>query len=207
LCERHLPSACPLQFVFLGQWFKQATPTVFRIFTYPQYMIIFLYRSKLRNYFGLKMSLSNLRTNRQPTLRNEVDSQSVSLKVTREILRQAFVMLVKLKVKVKLSLCLTKNHTMKTYWGVEVELHAFLTSALDGDEWSTSRPGRFTPRERAPRTHWIGCWVGPRSVLDTVVKRKILSPRRQSKPRTPLVQPVAEGYTDWAITVKWKSKY
>jgi len=24
------------------------------------------------------------------------------------------------KVKVKLSLCLTKHHTMKTYWGVEV---------------------------------------------------------------------------------------
>jgi hypothetical protein len=31
-----------------------------------------------------------------------------------------------------------------------------LTSALDGGEWSASRPGRFTPRERAPGTHWIG---------------------------------------------------
>jgi hypothetical protein len=48
---------------------------------------------------------------------------------------------------------------MKTYWGVEVKLHAFLTSALDGDEWSASRPGRFTPRERVPSTHWIGGWV------------------------------------------------
>jgi hypothetical protein len=44
-----------------------------------------------------------------------------------------------------------------------------LTSALDGDEWSVSRPGRFTPRERAPSTHWIGGWVGPRAVLDVVV--------------------------------------
>jgi hypothetical protein len=35
-----------------------------------------------------------------------------------------------------------------------------LTSALDGGEWSPSRPGRFTPRERAPGTHWIGGWVG-----------------------------------------------
>jgi len=28
-----------------------------------------------------------------------------------------------------------------------------LTSALDGGEWSVSNPGRFSPRERAPRTH------------------------------------------------------
>jgi len=30
-----------------------------------------------------------------------------------------------------------------------------LTSALDGGEWSASRPARFTPRERAPNTYWI----------------------------------------------------
>jgi hypothetical protein len=30
-----------------------------------------------------------------------------------------------------------------------------LTSALDGGEWSVSHPVRFTPRERAPGTHWI----------------------------------------------------
>jgi hypothetical protein len=72
--------------------------------------------------------------------------------------------------KIKLSLCLTKHHTMKMYWGVEVELHVLLTSALDGGEWSVLRPGRFTPRERAPGTHWIGGWVDPRAVLDAVVK-------------------------------------
>jgi hypothetical protein len=63
-----------------------------------------------------------------------------------------------------------------------------LNSALDGDEWSASRPGRFTPKERAPGTHWIGGWVGPRAVLDAVVKRKILIPRREQNPRTPIVQ-------------------
>jgi hypothetical protein len=46
---------------------------------------------------------------------------------------------------------------------VDVYLQAFLTLALDGGEWSASRPGRFTPRERAPGTHWIGGWVGPQS--------------------------------------------
>jgi hypothetical protein len=66
-----------------------------------------------------------------------------------------------------------------------------LTSALDGGERSASRPGCFTPWERAPDTHWIGGWVGPRAVLDMVVKRKIPSPCWELNPRTPIVQPVA----------------
>jgi hypothetical protein len=80
---------------------------------------------------------------------------------------------------------------MKLYWGVEVcsATHC-LTSALDGGEWSASRFGLFTPRERATGTHWIGGWVGPRTVLEEVVKRKILGPRRESNPRAPIVQPV-----------------
>jgi hypothetical protein len=41
---------------------------------------------------------------------------------------------------------------MKAYGGVDVYIHIFLTSALAGGEWSTSRPGRFTPREKAPVT-------------------------------------------------------
>jgi hypothetical protein len=28
--------------------------------------------------------------------------------------------------------------------------------ALDGGEWSSSHPGRFTSREKVPGTHWIG---------------------------------------------------
>jgi hypothetical protein len=75
-----------------------------------------------------------------------------------------------------------------------------LTSALDGGERSASRAGRFTPRERVPGTHWIEGWVGPWTVLEGVMKRKISSPRRESKTRTPIVQPVARRYTDWAIT-------
>jgi hypothetical protein len=42
--------------------------------------------------------------------------------------------------------------------------------------------------------------VSTRAVLDAVVKRKIPSPRRKSNPRVPIVQPVAQRYTDWAIT-------
>jgi hypothetical protein len=61
-------------------------------------------------------------------------------------------------------------------------------------------PAALSPRERAPGTHWVGGWVISRTVLDAVVKRKIPSPRRESNPRAPIVQPVAQRYTDWAIT-------
>jgi hypothetical protein len=36
-----------------------------------------------------------------------------------------------------------KYYAMKTYGGVEVYLNAFLNCALDGCEWSASRPARF----------------------------------------------------------------
>jgi hypothetical protein len=49
----------------------------------------------------------------------------------------------------------------------------FSTLALDGGEWSASRPGRFTPGEIVSGTHWIGGWVGPRTGLDQK-KRKFL---------------------------------
>jgi hypothetical protein len=90
------------------------------------------------------------------------------------------------KVKGKIFPCvfLTEHHAMKVYWGVEVYLHAFLDSALDGGEWSVSITGRFTPSERVSVTHWIGSWVGPSAGLDTVVKRIIHRPYRDLNPRS-----------------------
>jgi len=64
------------------------------------------------------------------------------------------------------------------------------------DEWSASRPARFTPRKRDLGTHWIGSRVGSRAVLGAAVKRKIPSPRRELNPRTPIIQPVALFCTD-----------
>jgi hypothetical protein len=54
---------------------------------------------------------------------------------------------------------------------VEVYIHVFLTSALVGGKWSG---GRFNTAKRAPGTHWLGTWVGPRTGLDDRRKRKIL---------------------------------
>jgi hypothetical protein len=72
-----------------------------------------------------------------------------------------------------------------------------LILALDGGEWSASRPRRFTPRERASGNHWIGGWVDSRGCLDMVLKRKIHSTRRESSPDHPIIQPVASRYIDW----------
>jgi hypothetical protein len=60
-----------------------------------------------------------------------------------------------------------------------------LTSVLDGGDWSASRPGHFTPSET--------------TYLDTMSKRKIPSPCRDSIPEHPIIQPVVSRYTDWAI--------
>jgi hypothetical protein len=65
---------------------------------------------------------------------------------------------------------------MKTYGGVEVWLHALLPSTLDRGEWSTSRLGRFTPKERAPGTHWTGVYVGPRAGVIAVTRKSLPLP-------------------------------
>jgi hypothetical protein len=57
-------------------------------------------------------------------------------------------------------------------------------------------PAASPPKERAPDTHWIGGWVGPRAVLDAVLKGKIPSPRQESNPTTLIIQLVIQLYTD-----------
>jgi hypothetical protein len=60
---------------------------------------------------------------------------------------------------------------MKT-WGSVGIVPKFLTSTTDGSKWSGSHPGRFTRREIAPGTHWIGLWVSHGTGLEAVEKRK-----------------------------------
>jgi hypothetical protein len=59
----------------------------------------------------------------------------------------------------------------------------FLTSALVGGEWSTSRLCHFTPWQRAPGAQRRGGRVGPRAGLDDM--EKILDPIGTRTP-TPL---------------------
>jgi hypothetical protein len=46
------------------------------------------------------------------------------------------------------------------YWEVEVQLHTFLTLALDRGEWSASWPCCFSDQITACGKHHIGGWVG-----------------------------------------------
>jgi hypothetical protein len=44
----------------------------------------------------------------------------------------------------------------------------FLTSALNGGEWSASLSARFNAGKTAPHIHWIGGWVGLKAGLDAL---------------------------------------
>jgi hypothetical protein len=70
---------------------------------------------------------------------------------------------------------LIKYYAMKAYGGVIYSSTFSLISALAVGECSASRPDRFTPGERAPLTHCIRSWVGPRAGLDDMKKGKFLT--------------------------------
>jgi hypothetical protein len=86
------------------------------------------------------------------------------------------------KINATLSLCLI-NYALCRSVGIAPPI---LTSALDGGEWSASRPDRFNPGVRVPGTHWIGGRVVPRAGLDAGEQGKCLA---SAGNRTPAVQP------------------
>jgi hypothetical protein len=77
----------------------------------------------------------------------------------------------------------------------------FLTSVLNGGEWSGSLPGIFTSRETAPGTHWTVGRVGPRAAVGVAEKRKIPAGNR-----TLAVHLFACLYIDRAIMANLKNK-
>jgi hypothetical protein len=73
---------------------------------------------------------------------------------------------------------------MKACWGSGGKVPRILDV---GTRWMcvvSFTPDRFTTRESTPVTLWIGGCVGHSFVLDTVVKRKIPNPCRDSNPRS-----------------------
>jgi hypothetical protein len=62
---------------------------------------------------------------------------------------------------------------MKTCGRVKVQLRRFFNSAPDGKEWSSSRPCRCTPGERAP-SYTMHCKMGgPQTRSGRRVGRKV----------------------------------
>ena len=59
-------------------------------------------------------------------------------------------------------------------WEAEVSLHSFLTSALDGGDWSTSYASRFTPA-KGTSTHWMRLG-GPQRRSGRLEEEKISAP-------------------------------
>ena len=117
--------------------------------------------------------------------------------------------------------CLTKRYTIKTYGGVEVLLHAFLTLILvtwriwwapnnaskwqmgfnsafksltleaDGDWCSVSRPHVFYPRRKRLLHALNKSWVDRKAGLDILQTRKICSLCRVLNRDISVVQPAA----------------
>jgi len=85
------------------------------------------------------------------------------------------------KTKVKISLCLTKYHALKTSCAYYEDVRGSGVIALCilnlDTRWRwmvtfTSLP--LYPWGRAPSTHWIWGWVGPRPSVDVVADKKSL---------------------------------
>jgi hypothetical protein len=75
--------------------------------------------------------------------------------------------------------------------------YSFTTSALDGGEWSASRPGRALPPGKGPPVPIVqeAGWA-PEPFWTQRLEKKILCPCRGSNPDRPVVQPVVRHYTD-----------
>jgi hypothetical protein len=70
---------------------------------------------------------------------------------------------------------------------------ALLTSALDGDEPSASRPGHVTLGKRIPCTHWTSGWIESKAGLDATEDRNVSCFCRKSNLYSSAVQPVARN--------------
>jgi hypothetical protein len=66
-------------------------------------------------------------------------------------------------------------HAMEALGDRRYSSYSFSISALDGGEWSASRPGHALPPGKGPPppgTHCTGGWLGPRAGLDTEARGK-----------------------------------
>jgi hypothetical protein len=87
---------------------------------------------------------------------------------------------------VKFCMRLINRYAMGT-WRSGVMAPTFLTSALDGSEWSSSRHGRFSARERSPGSHYVAGCIVPNACVDALEWIQISTVVN----RIPAVQPIS----------------
>jgi hypothetical protein len=83
-------------------------------------------------------------------------------------------------------------------------IYSFFTSALDGDEWSASSPGRALPPGKGPPVSIVqeAGWA-PQPVWTQRLQEKSFRLCRWSNLDCTVVQPVARYYTDWATRLTY----
>jgi hypothetical protein len=65
---------------------------------------------------------------------------------------EGVVVVITITITTALHQCIIKYNAMKTYGGVEVLLHEFLTSVLDGGEFQLRALAAFPPGKESPIT-------------------------------------------------------
>jgi hypothetical protein len=90
-------------------------------------------------------------------------------------------------------------HATKAIGGGRYSSYLFSISALDGDAWSESRPGRALAPGIGPPIPIVqeARWA-PEPVWTQGLEEKSFRLCRESNLDSPAVQPVARHYTDWA---------
>jgi hypothetical protein len=93
---------------------------------------------------------------------------------------------------------LTKHHAMKAYWG-----SGGIAPHIDlGTRWRwvvSYTPWPLYPQGKSPWYPFDRRLGGPQSRSGRSGEEKNYQPPPESNPRTPIVQPVAQRYTDWTI--------
>jgi hypothetical protein len=84
--------------------------------------------------------------------------------------------------------CLMKQHAMKTCGRVEVKLHAFLVSTVNGGEWSASRSGR------------LPLLITTKYIQGGQCSRSGRFGKPESNSDSSVAQSIAVDFADWAIT-------
>jgi hypothetical protein len=93
--------------------------------------------------------------------------------------------------KVKLSLCLTNHHVMKSYWGIGGVAPRILDLGTIW-RWVVSfTPRLLYPQGKSPLSPLGRRLGGPQRQCRRGGEEKNLQPLRESNPRTPIVKPVA----------------